>query len=260
MFIVDSHCHLNFPQFKDSLDLVLKRAEERGVKLMQTICTKLSEFDDVYAVARKYKNVFCSAGVHPHESEKELDKLQNLLHLAQKDKVIGIGETGLDYYYEHSDRNKQKQSFIHHIEVARELSMPIIIHTRDADDDTIKILASEMHKGEFPGLIHCFTASQKLADAVLEMGMYISVSGIITFKNASTIQEIVKKIPLDKILVETDAPFLAPVPNRGKVCEPSYTRDTLDFLAKLKNISPEECAEQTTDNFFKLFTKASRSF
>ncbi|MEQ9115539.1 MAG: TatD family hydrolase [Rickettsiales bacterium] len=258
MYIVDSHCHLNFPQFKDYLDDVINRALENDVKLMQTICTKLSEFDDIHLIAKKYKNIYCSVGVHPHEVEKEFSEIDQLLHLAKKEKVIGIGETGLDYYYEYSDREKQKQSFIKHIEVARELAMPIIIHTREADEDTISILTDEMKKGEFPGLIHCFTSSQRLADAVIEMGLSISVSGILTFKNATKIQDVIKKIPMNRLLVETDAPFLAPVPFRGKTCEPAYTKNTLEFLADLKNISVEECAEKTTENFFKLFTKADQ--
>ncbi len=257
MFIVDSHCHLNFPQFEGKIEEIIARADLHHVKVMQTICTKLSEFEDIFEIASKYKNVFCSVGVHPHEASSEKYEVETLLNYAKREKVIGIGETGLDYYYNNSPVAEQRKSFEKHIEVSRELQMPIIIHTRDADDDTIKILQSEMKKGTFPALIHCFTSSRKLADAVLEMGMYISISGIVTFKNATEIQNIAKYIPLDRILVETDAPFLAPVPMRGKTNEPAFTKYTLEYLANLRNVSVEELAETTTKNFFSLFTRAT---
>lgn len=257
MYIVDSHCHLNFPQFTN-LPEVLERAKNSDVKLMQTICTKLSEFKSVESIALKYPNIFCSVGVHPHEVEKEEFSQEKLLAFAQGKKVIGIGETGLDYFYQNSDIQVQKKLFHQHIEVARELQMPVIIHTRDAELDTLDILQQEMKKSFFPALIHCFTSSQKFAEAVLEMGLYISISGIVTFKNAIQLQNIVKNIPIERLLVETDAPFLAPQPYRGKVNEPAYTRNTLEFISKLKGITLEECAFHTTDNFFKLFTKAER--
>lgn len=259
MYIVDSHCHLNFPQFKNCLDEVLHRAEEANVKLMQTICTKISEFEEIETIANKYKNIFCSVGIHPHEADKEKTTEAQLLELAKRPKVIGIGETGLDYFYKNSAAKAQKESFHQHINVSRELQIPLIIHTRDADEDTIKILQSEMKKGEFPALIHCFTATKKLAEAVLDMGIYISISGIVTFKNAKELQEIARTtVPLEKLLVETDAPFLAPAPHRGKVNEPAFTRHTLKFLAKLKGISIEDATYHTTNNFFKLFSKAKR--
>lgn len=258
MKIVDSHCHLNFPEFRNDLDLVIENAAKNNVTTMQTICTELSEFPEVESIANKYPNIFCSVGVHPHEVDKEgIPDINKLFEYARRPKVIGIGETGLDYYYKHSDIISQKKSFIEHIKVSRELNMPIIIHTRDADEDMIEILQTEMAKGKFPALIHCFTSTKTLADIVLGLGMYISISGIVTFKNALNLQEIVRNIPLDRMLVETDSPFLAPAPFRGKRNEPAYTKNTVEFIAHLKNVTPKVIAQYTTENFFKLFTKAN---
>ena len=252
--IVDSHCHLDYEPMCNDLDSVIRRAEENNVKILQTICTKVSEFKKLQTIADKYKNVYCSVGVHPHEVEKEgiitIDKLKDL---ARGKKVIGIGETGLDYYYEHSPRDLQQESFINHIVVSRDLKLPTIVHTREADEDTIKILSSEMKKDEFPGLIHCFSGSEKLAKSSLDLGLYISISGIITFKNSGDLRDIVKKVPLDRILVETDAPFLAPVPMRGKKNEPAYVTYVVECLADLFGKSPSYIADKTTDNFLNLF-------
>lgn len=252
--IVDSHCHLDYEPMCDDLDAVIKRAQDNGVKILQTICTKFSEFDKIKAIANKYANVYCSVGVHPHEVEKEgvitIDKLKEL---GGGKKVIGIGETGLDYYYEHSPRDLQQESFRNHIAVSRDLKLPTIVHTREADEDTVKILSSEMKKAEFPGLIHCFSGSEELAKQSLELGLYISVSGIATFKNAGDLRETIRKVPLDKILVETDAPFLAPVPMRGKKNEPAYVTYVVECLADLFGKSPAYIADKTTDNFFSLF-------
>lgn len=252
--IIDSHCHLNYEPMCDDLDNVIKRAHDNNVKLMQTICTKLSEFEKIKAIANKYSNVYCSVGVHPHEVENEgVVAIDRLKELASDSKVIGIGETGLDFYYEHSPRDIQKESFRNHIAVSRDLSLPIIVHTRDAEKDTIEILSSEMKKNEFPGLIHCFSGSDDLAKASLDLGLYISISGIITFKNALDLREAVKKVPIERLLVETDAPFLAPVPMRGKKNEPAYVKYVVECLAELFGKTPSYIADKTTENFLKLF-------
>lgn len=255
--LVDSHCHLNFPDFKDNLDEVVERAVANGITSMQTICTKLHEFPAILAIAEKYPNIWCSVGVHPNNvADEELAKAEELVKLAQSPKVIGFGETGLDYYYEHSPREKQRLSFIEHIKAAQATGLPVIVHTRAADDDTIEVMQEQMQNGSFKGLIHCFSTGAKLAWGAIEMGMYISISGIVTFKKATELQEIVKTLPLDRLLVETDAPYLAPMPHRGKTNEPAFTRHTAEFIAELKGISYEEVAEVTTRNFFDLFSKA----
>lgn len=258
MFLVDSHCHLNVPDFKDDLDAVVRRAHEAGVKVMQTICTKSHEFLEVRGIAERYEDVYCSVGIHPHEAGHDFVTTEQLVEWASHPKVIGIGETGLDYFYEHSPREEQKASFRRHVAASRITGLPLIIHTRDADEDTIEILTDEMGKGAFPGLIHCFSSSQYLSDKSVELGIYISLSGIVSFKKAEGIREAVKTVPLERILVETDAPFLAPMPHRGKRCEPAYTAHTNAVVADLKGVSAEECARITTDNFFKLFNKAKR--
>lgn len=255
--LVDSHCHLNFPDFKEDLDGVLSRAREAGVKVMQTICTEMAEFDEVLGITEKYENIYCSVGVHPNDSGKtKISTAEELIEKTSHPKVIGIGETGLDYHYERSDRASQKASFIQHIEAARKTGLPLIVHTRDADEDTVNILTEEMKKGAFKGLIHCFTSSKYLAEKSIELGFYISVSGIISFKNATDIRDTILNIDINRLLVETDAPYLAPVPNRGKRNEPSFVTYTNKVLAELKNISEEECARATTENFFRLFSKA----
>ena len=255
-YLVDSHCHLDFPDYAGQIDAVVERARTAGVGVCVSIGTELKRFAGVRAVAEKFPNVWCSVGVHPHESEKEqLDGEAALVNEAAHPKVVGIGETGLDYYYEHSPRVPQQANFRIHIAAARKTGLPVIVHTRDADDDTIDILRDEMGKGAFTGLIHCFTGTQKLADAALELGLYISVSGIATFKNSGSLREVIKTVPLDRLLVETDAPFLAPVPHRGKTNEPAFVVHTAKMLAELKGVSPEDLASITTDNFFRLFSK-----
>lgn len=255
--LVDSHCHLNFPDFKDDLESVIARAKAAGVGVMQTICTEMEEFDEIYAISEKYPGVFCSVGVHPNDSAKqEIVIAQELIDKTSRGRVIGIGETGLDYYYEYSDKRLQIDSFLEHIKAARETGLPLIIHTRDAEDDTINILKDEIAKGSFKFLIHCFTSTKELADISVKLGGYISVSGIITFKNAQEIRDALLDVPLNRLLIETDSPFLAPVPHRGKRNEPSYVVQVNKALADLKNISEEECAKITTQNFFNLFDKA----
>lgn len=256
--LVDSHCHLNFPDFKGEEDEIVNRAEKEGVAVMQNICTRIKEFPAVLAVAEKYDNIYASVGIHPHEAEKEQTTVEELVNLASHPKVIGIGETGLDYYYEHSPREEQKESFKIHIEAARKTGLGLIVHSRSADEDTVEILANEMKKGEFKGLIHCFSSTRYLAQKSMELGLYISISGIITFNKSDELREIVRDIPLEKLLVETDAPYLAPVPFRGKRNEPAYTKKTAEFIADLKGVSYEEVADATSNNFFDLFSKAKK--
>jgi len=257
--LVDSHCHLNFPDFKDDLDAVIARAREVGVGVMQTICTEMAEFDEVHAIAQAHEGIYCSVGVHPNDSaNSEIIPAKKLIEKMFFPKVIGIGETGLDYHYEKSDRTLQKRSFLEHIAAARQSGLPLIVHTRDADDDTIKLLSDEMAKGYFKGLIHCFTSSKYLAEKVIELGFYISVSGIVSFKNAQSIRDAIVDVPMERLLVETDAPYLAPVPHRGKRNEPSFVIHTNKILADIKGITEKECANITTDNFFRLFNKAER--
>jgi len=254
--LVDSHCHLDFPEFAPELDAVVQRAADAGVKVCVSIGTTLAKFPQVEAVAERFPNVWCSVGIHPHEAEQEL--LANsapLLERAKHPKVVAIGETGLDYYYEHSPRTEQQQNFRAHIAASRETGLPLVVHTRDAEDDTIAILREEMGKGAFPGLIHCFTGTQKLADAALELGFCISVSGIATFKKSEELRAVLKDVPLDRLLVETDAPYLAPMPYRGKRNEPAFVANTAAVLATLKDVSAEELGQRTTENFFRLFTK-----
>ncbi len=254
--LVDSHCHLDFPDYAGDVDGVVARAKNAGVSVCLSIGTELSRFPGVRAVAEKFPDVWCSVGVHPHEAEKELlSDPAPLLAETSHPKVAGIGETGLDYFYEHAPRIAQSENFRAHIAAGRQTKLPVIVHTRDADDDTIAILKEEMAKGAFTGLIHCFTGTQKLADAALEMGFYISVSGIATFKNSAALREVIKTVPLDRLLVETDAPFLAPMPHRGKTNEPAFVVHTARLLAELKGVSEDELARATTDNFFRLFTK-----
>lgn len=256
--LVDSHCHLSYPEFANLPDF-LKRAENADVKLLQTISTKRSDFAVITKIAEENKQVFCSIGIHPHEAEDHTDiKVAELVKWAAHPKVIGIGETGLDYFYEHSPREIQKTLFHTHIEAARQLKLPLIIHSRDADDDMMAILEEEMGKGAFTFLLHCFSSTRTLGEKALALGGYISLSGILTFKKSTDLQACAKDFPLHRLLVETDAPYLAPVPHRGKPCEPAFTRHTAEFLAELRGISYAEVASATTENFFRLFTKASK--
>jgi TatD DNase family protein len=256
MFI-DSHCHLNYKGLVEDQQAVLERARGAGVDRMLNISTRASEWDEVIGLAEQEDDVMASVGIHPHEADLHPDvHADRLVEKAAHPRVIAIGETGLDYYYDHSDRERQRQSFRSHIAAARETQLPLIVHTRDAEADTLFILAEEMGKGRFPALIHCFTASRGFADQVLELGLYISLSGIVTFKNARDLQETARSIPLDRLLIETDAPFLAPVPHRGRTCEPAFVADTAAFLAGLRDEPIERLAEATSANFRQLFAKA----
>ncbi len=257
--LVDSHCHLDFKDFDGELDAIMARAAARDVHTMVTIGTKLWEFDRVRAIAERYDHVYCTVGVHPHEAEAEdAASIDRLVELAQHPKVVGIGETGLDFYYDHSPRDRQAKVFDMHIEASRQTGLPLIIHCRDADVEMAAILRAANGKGPVPGLIHCFSSTETLSEAALEIGFSISLSGIVTFKNAVELRKIAEKIPIERMLVETDSPNLAPVPHRGRRNEPSFVADTAAFIAQLRGITLEELAEKTTDNFFKLFAKTVR--
>ena len=260
IMLVDSHCHLDYADYGADRDDVMRRAQLAGVGAMLTISTKLSAFPAVRAVAESYPGVFCTVGVHPHEAASEGPEADaaKLVALAAHPLVVGIGETGLDYYYEHAPRQAQADSFRAHIAASRETQLPLVVHTRDADDDMVEILTEEQGKGAFPGLLHCFSSGRKVAEAALEQGFYISFSGILTFKNAIAVREVAQMVPLDRLLVETDAPYLAPIPNRGKRNEPAFVAHTAQTLADLRGLSLAELGEITTDNFFRLFAKAQR--
>lgn len=256
--LIDSHCHLEYKGLVEDQAGVLARARAAGVGGFLSISTRQREWDQVIATASRESDVWASVGIHPHEADGHADLGEAaLLAAAEHPKVIAIGETGLDYYYDHSDRAAQRALFRRHIAVARITGLPLIVHTRDAEDDTAAILAEEMEQGAFPALIHCFTASADFARKMLDLGLTISLSGIVTFKNAKDLQVIAAELPEDRLLVETDAPFLAPIPHRGRVCEPAFTADTALFVAALRGVSPEQLAEATTRNFFALFGKAA---
>ncbi len=255
--LIDSHCHLNYKGLVEDQPAVLARARAAGVGTFLNISTRQSEWDAVIATAEREADVWATVGIHPHEAEGHADLGEAVLLAATAHpRVIGIGETGLDYYYDKSDRAVQRALFRTHIAVGRTTGLPLIIHTRDAEDDTIEILRDEMEKGAFPALIHCFTASADFGRAVLDLGLTISLSGIVTFKNARELQEFAAEIPDDRILVETDSPFLAPVPHRGKTCEPAFVSDTAKFVAGLRGQEVDQLAQITSRNFVNLFSKA----
>lgn len=255
--LVDSHCHLNYKGLVEDQQGVLARARGAGVVTMLNIATRESEWDAVLGTAEREADVWATVGIHPHEADEHphIDTAK-LVERAAHPKVIGIGETGLDYYYDHSDRARQQASFRAHIAASRETGLPLIVHTRDAEEDTLSILHDEMGKGVFPGVIHCFTASGAFADAAMAIGFYISISGIVTFKSARDLQETAARLPLDRLLIETDSPFLAPVPHRGKPCEPAFVADTARFLATLRGKSDTALASATRENFARLFAKS----
>lgn len=256
--LIDSHCHLEYKGLVEDQQGVLARARAAGIGGFLSISTRQSEWDQVISTADREVDVWASVGIHPHEADRHADLGEAaLLSGSEHPRVIGIGETGLDFYYDHSDRECQKALFRRHISVARETGLPLIVHTRDAEADTASILRDEMEKGAYPALIHCFTASAQFAREVLALGLSISLSGIVTFKNAKDLQAIAAELPEDRILLETDAPFLAPVPHRGQVCEPAFTADTGRFVAALRGVEPAALAEATTRNFFGLFAKAA---
>jgi len=256
---VDSHCHLNYKGLVENQADILARARDSGVSAMLNISTREREWDDVIGLAEQEKDVWASVGIHPHEADQHVGMdCAKLVAKSAHPRVIAIGETGLDFYYDKSDRAQQCTGFREHIKASRETGLPIIIHTRDAEADTATILTEEMREGAFTGVIHCFTASAEFARIALDLGLYISLSGIVTFKNAQDLQDVAKWLPADRLLVETDAPFLAPIPHRGKTGEPAFVADTARFVALLRDVPPETLARQTSDNFYDLFTKASR--
>lgn len=254
--LIDSHCHLNYPGLVEDEPGVLERARSAGIGALISISTREREWADVIGGAERNPDVFATIGIHPHEADEHPDiDTARLVDAGRHPRVVGIGETGLDYFYDKSDRARQRRSFRSHIAASRETGLPLIVHTRDAEDDTIDILTEEMGKGGFPMVIHCFTGSQRLADACLALGAFISLSGIVTFKNAKALQDVARTLPADRLLVETDSPFLAPVPMRGKVCEPAYVAHTARFLAELRGEPIDGLFERTRDNTLSLFTK-----
>ena len=255
--LVDSHCHLDFPDFAEELDDVITRAGDAGIGHMVSICTHIRKFDQIRAIAERYDNVFCSVGTHPHNADQELDfSAEDIAKLAEHPKCVAIGEAGLDYFYDNAPRDAQAQGLRTHIKAARMTGLPLVIHSRDADEDMIAILSEGMEEGAYPALLHCFSSGRELAMRALDMGMYVSLSGILTFKRSQDIRDIVADVPLDRLLVETDAPYLAPMPYRGKRNEPAFVAHTAAVLAEVKGVSVEEITRITTENFFRFFSKA----
>jgi TatD DNase family protein len=254
--LVDSHCHLDFPDFADNLDGVVGRARDIGIGRMVTISTRVRRLDGLLAIANRFPDVFCSVGTHPHHAHEELDVTSDdLVGHARNPKVVAIGEAGLDYHYDNSPRDAQLQGFLTHIAAARQTRLPLVIHSREADDDTARILEEETGKGAFPAVLHCFTGGRDLAMRGVALGHYVSFSGILTFKNSQNLRDIAAALPADRILVETDAPYLAPNPHRGQRNEPAYVAETAKVLAQTRGVSVDEIARQTTENFFRLFSK-----
>lgn len=259
MIVVDSHCHLDYPGLAEDLPGVLARAGEAGVRLMLSIGTRVRKFEQILALCESHDNVFCTIGTHPHNAAEEPDvTAAELIDIARHPKVVGIGEAGLDYHYDLSPRDVQARSFRIHIEAARETGLPLIIHSREAEGDTAGILEEEMGKGAFKPLLHCFSSKEELALRGLALGAYVSFSGILTYKNAEDIRATARQVPMDRLLVETDAPYLAPVPFRGKTNEPAFVVKTLERLAEVKDVAAAEMARQTSRNFFALFGKVPK--
>ena len=258
MRLIDSHCHLNYEGLAERQEEVLKAARGRGVEGFLNISTRQREWNDVIGVAERNADVWATVGVHPHEADAHPDLgAKALTEAASHSRVIAIGECGLDYYYDKSDRQAQRERFQAHIDAARQTGLPLVVHTREAEADTAEMLEAAVREGGVTGVLHCFTGSAELARKGLDLGFYVSLSGIVTFKNAADLQETAKWLPADQMLVETDSPFLAPVPHRGQKCEPAFVADTATFVAELRGVDPEELGEATTANFFKLFKKAA---
>jgi TatD DNase family protein len=258
--LVDSHCHLDFPDFSTELDAVVSRARAVGIGRMVTISTRVKRHAQILAIAERFSEVFCSVGTHPHYSDEELDiDSARLIAIAKHAKVVAIGEAGLDYFRNNSPRDAQEQSFREHIKAARESALPLVIHSRDCDVDMARILREESGKGAFPAVLHCFTGGRELAFTAIELGHYVSFTGILTFKNSDALREIAAALPADRVMVETDAPYLAPLPFRGKRNEPAFVTETAKVLAQTRGASDEEIARQTTENFFRLFNKVPRN-
>lgn len=257
--LVDSHCHLDFPDFGEELDAIVARAESAGVGRMVTISTRVRRFDQVRAVAERFPNVYCSVGTHPHNADEEPEVTpETLAGLAEHEKVVAIGEAGLDYFYDNAPRAAQAAGLRTHIAAARATGLPLVIHARDADTDMAAILAEEHGRGAFPAVLHCFSSSAALAEVGIRLGLYISFSGILTFNRSQALRAIARDLPADRILVETDAPYLAPAPHRGRRNEPAFVAHTAAVLAEIRGLAPEAVAERTTENFFRLFSKVPR--
>lgn len=257
--LVDSHVNLHGEKFAEDLDDVVARAQEAGIGTQLNICCNIKDFPDVIAVAERFPNMWASVGTHPHDAKDNPDiKACEIINLSKHNKVVGIGETGLDFHYNFSDRDVQFANFRAHIEAARETQLPLIIHSRNADDEMADLLEQEMAKGAFPALLHCYTSGLDLARRAADLGVYFSASGIITFKNAGDLRDLVAGLPDDRLMIETDCPYLAPVPYRGRRNEPAYVTHVAEKLAEIKGWSLEETAERTTNAFFNLFTKAQR--
>jgi TatD DNase family protein len=258
--LVDSHCHLDFPDFAEELDQVVDRARGAGVTTLVTIGTRVRRFPQVRTVAERFENVYCSVGTHPHNAHEELDvTVDELARLTDHRKVVAIGEAGLDYHYDNSPREAQRAGFITHIGAARATGLPLVIHAREADDDLAAILKAETEKGPFPAVLHCFSSGRRLAETAIALGHYVSFSGILTFKNSQEIRDIARDLPGDRILVETDAPYLAPPPHRGRRNEPAFVVQTADVLADVRGVTRDAIAALTSENFFRLFSKVPRS-
>lgn len=257
--IVDSHCHLDYEGLAGNLPDILKRCDDVGVGLALSISSRFKNLQALIAIAEQHENVFCTAGTHPHHADEEADvTVGELVASCTHPKVVGIGEAGLDYHYDLSSRQAQMKGFLTHIAAARETGLPLIIHTREAEEDTARVLEAEMARGAFKAVLHCFTSQQWLATKGIEFGLYVSFSGILTYKNAADLRQTAKELPSDRLLVETDSPFLAPVPYRGKSNEPSYVVKTLECLADVRGQSADDMAKVTSDNFFRLFAKIPR--
>lgn len=257
--LVDSHCHLDFPDFSDDLGAIVGRARDAGVIRMVTISTRIRKHDAILAIAERFADVFCSVGTHPHNAHEELDiTAADLVARTRHPKVVAIGEAGLDYHYDFSPRDAQERGFRTHIAAARETGLPLVIHAREADGDMARILEEEMGKGAFPAVLHCYTGGPDLARRAIALGLSISFTGIVTFKKSDDLRALAASLPADRLLVETDAPYLAPGKFRGKRNEPAYVAETARILAEARGVSFEELARQTTDNFFRLFSKVPR--
>lgn len=257
--LVDSHCHLDFPELAADRAGVLARAKAAGVERVVTISTRVERFDEIRAIAEENAEVWCSVGTHPHHADQELHiQVDDLVRLAEHPKCIAIGEAGLDYFYDNAPKQAQETGFRRHIAAARITGLPLVIHARSADEMTAAILRDEAEQGTFPFVLHCYTGGLELAKVGLSLGGYVSFSGIITFKNAESIREVARMVPSDRFLVETDAPYLAPIPHRGETNEPAYTRHTAEYLASVRSTSYEALAAVTSDNFYRLFSKAKR--
>jgi len=257
--LVDSHCHLDFPDFKDELDGVVERARAAGIGRIVTISTRVRRQADLLAISERFPDVFCSVGTHPHHAHEELDiGASELAERTRHPKVVAIGEAGLDYHYDNSPRAAQEQGFRAHIAAARETGLPLVIHAREADDDVARILREESQKGAFPAVLHCFTGGRDLAFAGIELGLYVSFTGILTYKKTDDLRAIARDLPADRIMVETDSPYLAPGKFRGKRCEPAYVTETARVLAETRGVAADDIARQTTENFFRLFSKVPR--